>query len=601
MPTITPPPPPPPPPPQGGTPPAPPVVVVQNPPAAVTQLNLGHVLEAAIAARVGKDLYTLRTPLGPLTVQTTMALPKLANLVLLLQTLTPQAQFIIDTINGKPPVAGLRPAAVPSGSISADATPTGQVQSASLSNAASQAALKAPGSVTLSAGTTVKAHLLRPLTQPPGNQPPATETTATPTPKTTATPTPKTATTPTPKTATTSGPQATIAKGLQKSIVNSLGKGLGKLAARALPIAKAATGASPTGVAAKATSPGTAKVAQTARATGATATSSQNLTAGSQFKVKIVTINLPSTTANDATQVMTKPANSGLSVGRSLTGTVTGNTTSGHPVVQTSSGAVIALQTQSALPKGSIVTLQITSTPTPPKIDTAMQIGGGRDNPFISRSWPALEETVITMHKAAPAVAQQLVQTVLPQPGPALTATVLFFLTALRGGNLRNWIGDTQIRSIERARPNLLGRMRDDFQQLGRIAEEPSPGDWRVALIPVNTGEALEQIRMLMRRGGDGEEDDADQSKTRFIIDVVLTDMGRIQLDGLVGNDGKRLDLIVRSDTPLASYMHNDIQNIFHKAAEASGLTGGVNFQATPPNFIEVEDPVSDGETGLVV
>jgi len=565
MPTIT---PPPPPTTQATMPPPAPVIVVQNPPATITQLNIGHVLDAAIAAQVGKDMYTLKTPLGQLTVQTTLPLPKLAKLVLHLQSLTPQAQFIINTINGKAPPGSPRPGA----------KATSQMQSASPGNATAQTVPKTAGTVSLKAGTTLQASLLRPLAQPSTGRAQAAAIAAASTLKTEA----------------GTAPQTTVAEGLQKSIV----KGFGKLAARALSATQGAKTAAAPGTAARVKTAG-ANPANASQATQTAAKGGNYLSAGSHFSVKIGKIVLPSAVATDATQPPARPAGGGLAIGRTLTGIVTATTESGNPVLQTSSG-VLALKTQVPLPRGSVVTLDITSTPVPPKTDPSFHLGGERKSLFLSRSWPALEESIVTIHDAAPAAAQQLAQNVIPRPGPALTATVMFFLSALRGGDLRSWLGEPQIRTIERTRPNLLGRLNDDFQTLGRIADEPA-GDWRVALIPVNTGEKLEQIRMLMRHGGEEEEDEADESKTRFIIDVVLTRMGRVQLDGLVRGNGKKLDLILRSETPLAKNMHEDIQKIFRNASETSGLTGGVSFQATPPNFIEIDDPTSNGEMGLIV
>jgi hypothetical protein len=77
--------------------------------------------------------------------------------------------------------------------------------------------------------------------------------------------------------------------------------------------------------------------------------------------------------------------------------------------------------------------------------------------------------------------------------------------------------------------------------------------------------------------------------------------MGRIQLDGLVRDEGKKLDLIVRTEMPLTDEIRYDIQEIFQNSSEAFGLSGGVGFQAAPPNFIDVDDPISNEEMGLVV
>ena len=42
-----------------------------------------------------------------------------------------------------------------------------------------------------------------------------------------------------------------------------------------------------------------------------------------------------------------------------------------------------------------------------------------------------------------------------------------------------------------------------------------------------------------------------------------LSQLGRMQLDGLVRGGNKRLDLIVRSATPLPGHMRDDIRRIF--------------------------------------
>ncbi|MHA1598401.1 MAG: hypothetical protein ACTSV1_06725 [Alphaproteobacteria bacterium] len=563
MPSIT---PPPPPSLQATLPLPPPVVVVQNPPPGITQLSLGHVLEAALIAQVGKDLYTLKTPLGQLTVQTVLGLPKLANLVLHLQSLSPQAQFLINSINGKPPEATLRSGA-----------PPGQPPGASAGNTTA-------GATPLTVGSTLQASLLRPLGQPAA-APPQTAGTA----ETTA------------KTGVPTGAVASLTAGLK----NTIAKGIGTLAGRALPTAQAAKTVSDATTAPRqsvqASKASTvSRGSQASHSQQAVGKGSHFLSTGSHFGVKIGKIVLPSPAATDATTQAVRSPTGGLAVGRSLTGTVTGTTTTGHPIVQTNSG-VIALRTPATLPRGSVLTLEITSPPVPPKTDPGFHPGAERQNMFISRQWPALDEALATFQEVTPVTAQNLLQTVIPRPGPVLTATIMFFLTALRGGDMRGWLGDPQIRTIERNRPNLLGRLRDDFKTLGRIADEAAGADWRVALIPINTGAALEQIRMLMRHGGEDEEEDGDKSDTRFIIDVVLSRMGRIQLDGLVRGEGKKLDLIVRSQTPFEETMRKDIQEIFRAASEASGLTGGVGFQAAPPNFIDIADPISDDELGLVV
>ncbi len=220
---------------------------------------------------------------------------------------------------------------------------------------------------------------------------------------------------------------------------------------------------------------------------------------------------------------------------------------------------------------------------------------------FASRKWPALEQVIQVLHEATPTTAQQLVNSFIPRPDAGLTSGLVFFLTALRGGDIRSLIGEAPMRLIESRRPNLAGRVSEDFSALARIADEPGSSDWRVALIPINTGAQIEQIRMLMRQHGSDEEEATDTADSRFVIDVELSTFGRLQLDGLVRNNGKSLDLIIRSEAPLSGTMHDDIRTIFLDAADLTGLTGSVNFQAAPPLFIDIADPSIDHDLGLVV
>ena len=86
-----------------------------------------------------------------------------------------------------------------------------------------------------------------------------------------------------------------------------------------------------------------------------------------------------------------------------------------------------------------------------------------------------------------------------------------------------------------------------------------------------------------------------------FVIDVQLSRLGRLQLDGLIRDEGNALDLIVRSETHLANIIQNNIRTIFNGTTNISGIKGGVNFQAAPADFIDVPDPENTDNVGLVV
>ncbi len=122
-----------------------------------------------------------------------------------------------------------------------------------------------------------------------------------------------------------------------------------------------------------------------------------------------------------------------------------------------------------------------------------------------------------------------------------------------------------------------------------------------MVLIPFQFGDSLDQLRVFMRFHGQDEEGDG-ESGERFVLDLQLTNLGHMQLDGLIRRTGRHLDLIVRSEQPLPDEMRGGIREIFRNAAEVTGLDGGVNFQAKPPGFVEIapQDVVQE-HLGLVV
>ena len=525
-----------------------PVVVVQSPPAALARLAIGQLLEVTVTTQTAKNIFQVQTPLGQLQIQTALPLPKGGVLVLQLQSQSPAIQFLINSLNGVAP-----PNVLKSGNAAALA-----------SGIATRAVGKIPGHdqpaiiAKLPPGNVLQATVLRPMSQPPGQ---STGVASAP-----------------------ASPATSALKGAQ---------GLAKQAAPQVPVT-----VKPTGPAL----PPVHNVSSVGKAASPLAAKSSGvLPPGSQLSVRITGVQLPNPTTTGTTpSAPTGPTtNQPLAPGTPLSGTVTGSTPAGHTIVQTRAGT-FALATQSVVPRGSVITLEVVTAPSPLAIkpgDTTSL----HESMFASRKWPALEQVIQVLHEATPTTAQQLVNSFIPRPDAGLTSGLVFFLTALRGGDIRSLIGEAPMRLIESRRPNLAGRVSEDFSALARIADEPGSSDWRVALIPINTGAQIEQIRMLMRQHGSDDEEATDTADSRFVIDVELSTFGRLQLDGLVRNNGKSLDLIIRSEAPLSGTMHDDIRTIFLDAADLTGLTGSVNFQAAPPLFIDIADPSIDHDLGLVV
>jgi len=252
------------------------------------------------------------------------------------------------------------------------------------------------------------------------------------------------------------------------------------------------------------------------------------------------------------------------------------------------------------------VTLEILSLP---RAEAAGTDGAGANRlvqiMLQNRGWPALDDAASVLREGAPNAAGQLLNAVLPRADAAMAANIIMFLANLRGGDIGAWFGDAPSRALKRLKPDLQNRLRDDFTNLSRMVEDRAPGDWRAFPIPMANGGEIHQLQLYLQRRAEDEEEEEDDRKgpgTRFVLDLDLSRMGHLQLDGLVQDRTKRFDLIVRSTNRLAVEVQTDIRDIFINVNEATGITGGLVFQSAPANFV---DPLSGQEkadgVGLMV
>jgi hypothetical protein len=346
-------------------------------------------------------------------------------------------------------------------------------------------------------------------------------------------------------------------------------------------------------------------VLQSLPAQGAAATGDQGLLGlalvkGGRLKLRVLQVEAPAAPQPDQPRGLprgdvaapTGVARSGA--GQTIPGLVAGLTGAGEPVVDTALGTLV-LGLKTALPSGTRLLLELLSV-SPLRSQT--MAGDAARSAALAFGWPALDEALELLEKpGGPTAPSPAAASRVPQPGPRLASTILYFLQALSGGDLRGWLGGQAAGTLERAgRGDLLARLNSDLVQLGRLSETAG-SEWRFLPIPLFDGTPVQQLRLFLRRrraaqGGDGAEDG--DGATRFILDVELSRIGDMQLDGLVRD--RRFDLILRTRHPLSDKMRRDIAEIFGDANGAAGHQGQISFQASGDwSFIPLE---SSGEAG---
>lgn len=210
-----------------------------------------------------------------------------------------------------------------------------------------------------------------------------------------------------------------------------------------------------------------------------------------------------------------------------------------------------------------------------------------------SFDWPVLDDVQqILQQQGAAQVLESLARTV-PNPGnPArMPAAALFFLAAVRSGDIAGWLGDKAMDVLRRAgRADIATRGARDFAGLQRASSEPVAQDWRGVALPMAWQDDMHKAILYFRRSG--SEDDKEQGGgfgTRFIFDLDLPRMGAVQLDGL--HRTKRLDLIVRSRLPFSEPMQQAMRRAWVGALEQTALSGELSFQSKPSQFVKIDLP----------
>jgi len=205
--------------------------------------------------------------------------------------------------------------------------------------------------------------------------------------------------------------------------------------------------------------------------------------------------------------------------------------------------------------------------------------------------WPAFDELVQTLQQIAPQALNRLSQTMPNPANPArMSPAILFFIAAVRGGDITGWLGDKTVDALKRAgKDSLLKRLTRDISGLNRISSEPVSQDWRATSLPLFWNGEVYKLQLFYRNqdnsNNTNEKDDG--SGTRFLFDLNLSHIGELQLDGL-HRPGK-LDLIVRTKTAFSNNMQQTMRRTYINALEQTNMVGELSFQSKAARFVKID------------
>lgn len=269
-------------------------------------------------------------------------------------------------------------------------------------------------------------------------------------------------------------------------------------------------------------------------------------------------------------------------------------------VVQTPLGTV-HLDSTLPMPVGSRLTLQVLQTAPPAADNSNVQSSTALPSTVVSLAdnWQSLNQIINTLTQIDPNTAARFMRLALPvvaygaipmaenlyPSAQTLGTGMLFFLTALSGGDFRSWLGDHAATLLDdRGHAELLNKAEGEFALMRSLYSDASPQQWQALFLPVMAEGDLKTLRFFTKRDRKPKERGRpQQADTRFIVEMELSQTGQLQLDGLVRKrDNKtQFDLMIRSREPFSEQAQRDILSIYNSIGEATGYSGGVLFQQT--------------------
>ena len=275
-----------------------------------------------------------------------------------------------------------------------------------------------------------------------------------------------------------------------------------------------------------------------------------------------------------------------LAPGMVMQGTITGQNEQGQPLLTitqpgTLAGATVPLtltDTTTLLPIGAQLSIRVESSLTatilgltlPPQTQTAYTVS------TLGSRWENLQQGLTILQQQAPVQAANL-RASLPQLANLLPGLIAF-TNALRTKNLEDAFDSEATRLLKAMGIDLSA----DISQLSQLQQRPAhhaDTQWRGTLFPY-----VEAPNEDPRQGGffwrrEKSDNPRAPTNTRFVVELEMSRMGPMQLDGLITYPEVWLKLR-RTSVPEPGFIEG-LQSLVNGLLQSSGLQGGIGVETT--------------------
>lgn len=195
-------------------------------------------------------------------------------------------------------------------------------------------------------------------------------------------------------------------------------------------------------------------------------------------------------------------------------------------------------------------------------------------------NWSNLEELLDKLNYSEKTSTQkEFLENIISKPGKNLTASLAYFISAVRTGKAANWTGTLFNEQAFSNRGRFSEQLQDDFSFMQK-ASEPSDTGWRGFFLPLLDENHLSIIQFFLRNENNRKHQakiKKDNDAVQFLLEVNLTTIGKMQIEGRIIN--KELDLIIRTRKLLKGPLKQGIERVFLKTLSTSELVGKLTFR----------------------
>lgn len=216
-------------------------------------------------------------------------------------------------------------------------------------------------------------------------------------------------------------------------------------------------------------------------------------------------------------------------------------------------------------------------------------------------NWAIFQEIVAAL-PAVPIQSSAGAHVVLPSASsPAQIApAAMFFVAAMRSGDVSGWLGDRTIDVLRTTgKSGLIHRIGREMLGLARLNAEPVSQEWRALSLPLAWQDEVHRLVVHYRREDERSAKNNPKAgdNTRFVMDLSLSRMGKVQLDALFlrQTGSARLDLVLRAEQSFSEAMRHQMRESYKSALEQTQMTGALSFQSNPDGWVRITpDTISE-------